>query len=257
MNTTLLSTSRYVLVSEKDANSSVYDLDINQTVIINGVENQAKNINFDDTIKFTMYSSFKRKNIEITFKVKYIRYSRFTSSCFSGDCYVHTIVGMIVVKDLKVGDLVVTPRGNICEIKCILKTNLSELVPMMFHPDGLIITGYHPVNIDSQWIFPAESKLFEKQFIHMDSVYSIGLDGESSFYVNGIEVIGLAHGLTDQLTDQLTNQLTNQVISHPYFGSNQVINDIYLLAPNGYCVIIPEQISRDPKTKLINGIIKL
>lgn len=259
--------NKYILVSEEDAHSSVYDLKLDRTIIINGEEKLANNIKLGDNISFIEYSFYHRKNMEIKLQVNWVGYSRFASTCFSGDCEIQTIVGSVKIKDLKIGDLVVTPRGVICPINCIIKTILSEPLPMMIHPDGLIITEYHPIKLNGynlvktndstnptnpvesnndKWIFPVDSDLFERKILSIDSVYSIGLENESSFMVNGIEVIGLGHGIID-----------DSVATHPYFGTNQVIKDIYLLNSSGYCEIIPEQILRDPITGLVNHIAKL
>jgi hypothetical protein len=114
---------------------------------------------------------------------------------------------------------------------------------MMVHTNGLIITGYHPVKINKLWVFPVNIECFQNENLYVDYVYSIGLEKESSFIVNGITVIGLGHGITN-----------NEVAYHPYFGTEEVIKDIFRLSPNGYRVIKKEQITRDPKTLLVNGI---
>jgi len=244
MNTTKLN-SKYVQVSEINAHSNVYDLELNEEIIINGEKNIAENIKLGDTIIFVKYSSYYKKNIELNLEVKYVGYSQFPSSCFLGNCKIQTMLGLVPVNTLRVGDLVITPEGRVFPIKCILETQINSHIDMMVHPDGLVITGYHPVKINNNWCFPIGSDLFEKQNIWVDSVYSIGLEDGISLHVNGIEVAGLGHQVQD-----------DPVLTHPYFGSDLVIRDIFNLNPKGYCVIVPEQIIRNNITTLVCGIIK-
>ena len=240
-----INANKYIYVSPKDRFSEVYDLVLNHPVIINNEENIAKNIKLGDVICFIDYSSFHKKNIEKSFIVKFVGYSQFPSTCFTGNCLIQTILGLVSVNTLHVGDIIITHQGSSVPVKCILETKINQQIDMMKHPDGLIITGYHPVKINNKWCFPKNLDLFEKQTIYVDSIYSIGLEGGISFIVNGIEVASLGHNVVDDL-----------VMSHPYFGSNLIIRDIFKLASNGYCVIKQEQIIRDDDTKLVCGITK-
>lgn len=230
--------SRYVYVSEIDAHTSIYDLLLETKVTINGQEDIASNIKLGDVIKF-----LDIRNKPTTIVVKFIGYSRFPSSCFTADCIVDTYKGKIKVCDLSVGDKILTPKGIYATIKCILVTEVKQIIQMMFHSNGLVITGYHPVKINKSWVFPINEECFEKEIRYVDYVYSIGLEEESSFIVNGITVIGLGHGISN-----------DPVATHPYFGTDKVIEDILRLSPNGYCMIKQEQIMRDPETLLVSGI---
>ena len=116
---------------------------------------------------------------------------------------------------------------------------------MLVHPQGLIITGYHPIKLNGKWVFPNTNENFKLEHINIESVYSIGLEFGTSFLVNGVDVIGIGHGITK-----------DPVASHPYFGTNQVIQDIFELSSDGYCVIDIDQINRDPQTMLVNKISK-
>jgi hypothetical protein len=241
----LESTDKYVYVSRIDKFSEVYDLELDYPVIINNEANIAKNIKLGDNISFFWYSSSQKKSMEKCFEVKFIGFSKFPSSCFSGNCLIKTILGMIPVSKLHIGDIVITPLKETSRIKCILETKINRQIDMMTHSDGLVITGFHPVKINNKWYFPNNLDIFEKKNIYIDSIYSIGLERGTSFIVNGIEVAGLGHGV-----------LNDDVLSHPYFGSNLVIEDILRLAPNSHCVIEPEQIIRNNDTGLVCGIIK-
>lgn len=233
------SNPNYILVSEDNQYTNVYDIKIKDTIIINGKNNIASNIKLDDNIEF--YSNTNKK---ISLNVKYIGYSNFPSSCFSKDCIVDTYRGKVKVMDLCIGDKILTPLGLYSSIKCILVTKVNAHIEMMIHPNGLIITGYHPIKINNKWMFPIDINLFENKLMFIDYVYSIGLEDYCSFIVNEFEVIGLNHGIVN-----------DSIASHTYFGTEKVIKDIFKLSPNGYCEIEPKQITRDPKTFLVNGII--
>jgi len=230
--------SRYIYVSGIDAYSLVSDFLLDKELIINGKKDIASNIKLGDVIEFLDY-----RNKPMTISVKYIGFSRFPSSCFTGNCKVNTYKGEMQVADLSVGDKILTPKGIYATIKCILVTKIKEITPMMTHTGGLVITGYHPVKINKSWVFPINGECFTQELRYVDCVYSIGLEDDSSFIVNGLEVIGLGHGITD-----------DPVATHPYFGTDKVIGDIFKLSPDGYCVIKQKQITRDPETLLVNGI---
>ena len=243
--TELTSDFNYVNVSARNAASDVNELGLEDDITINGCLNKAKNIKLGDNISFLRYDSGLRKYVEKTFEVKYVGFAKYSMSCFTGNCLIKTTSGNIPVNTLSVGDLVITPQGEIIPVKCILKTRINDHVDMMVYPDGLVITGFHPVKISDKWCFPSNSDLFEKQNIYVDSVYSIGLDNGISFLINGVEVVGLGHNVTD-----------DEVLTHTYFGSDLVIKDIFELDPSGYCVIEPKQIIRSYDTGLICGIAK-
>jgi hypothetical protein len=232
--------SKYVLISEIDRHSSNYELVLNQLVNINGQTKLAKEIKVGDSV------SFLRNNETIRLhEIKSVWYSRFTISCFTGDCIIKTINGNILVKNLKVGTRIITTDGITAEVKCILKTEIYRKTKLMIHKiTGLEITKWHPVLINNKWVFPCESKDFEEVEQFIDNIYSIGISSESSYMIiNNIKVIGLGHGITN-----------DPVAYHPYFGSNLVINDIFSISPDGYCVIKPSNIIRDDDSGLINGI---
>ena len=229
----------YIYVSEIDKYSCIYNLKLMENIKINGDYNVASAIKLGDNIEF-------KNNINqiVLLTVKYKEYSKFPASCIDEDCLVYTDKGRMKVIDLYVGDKILTSTGLYSSIKYILVTKINNQMDMMIHPNGLIITEYHPVKINNNWCFPINIDIFEKKTIYIDNVYSIGLEDYSSFIVNDIEVIGLNHRI-----------INDPIASHPYFGTEKVIQDILKLSSNGYCIIDPEQITRDSKTHLVNGII--
>ncbi len=222
---------------------SIYDIPINEVIIINGEQKEAKNVKLGDNITF-FYKNFRGIQEEKTFVVLGTDLSVFASTCFTGDSVVQTPLGSKEVSSLLIGDKVLCGDGLFHPIQVILFTQTPNQISMRKHSDGLTITDYHPVRIGSEWKFPIDIDLFESSTMDIDGVYSIGVSGASSIMINGIEVIGLGHGICN-----------DPVASHPYFGTSRVIANIYELAPDGYCRINPNQIIRDQDTGLISRII--
>ena len=216
----------------------VYHLHINTPIKINGIDGYAKNIELGDTVIIPYANSYS------TITVNDFEFSKYsTSSCFTGDCKIRSLRGLIQVNELKIGDKILNSSNNFSEIKCILENKIDKIINMYIYKE-LIITDYHPVKINSKWQFPIDCEIFKKINIKVDSLYSIGLIDDTSFLIDDIEVIGLGHGITDDI-----------VASHEYFGTTKVINDIFSISSNGYCKITPNHISRDSITGLINGIV--
>lgn len=218
----------------------VFVLPINTQVEINGKIGLAKNIKIGNIVKFPYNKS------EYTITVNDLEFTNINaaSSCFTGDCKIHSSRGLIPVNELKIGDKILNSTGDFSEIKCILvnEINENEIIDM-YVCKGLTITAYHPVKNNSKWVFPIDCETFIKNNIKVELLYSIGLIGATSFLIDGIEVIGLGHGITNDI-----------VAIHEYFGTEKVINDIFSLSPNGYCKIISSQITRNSITGLVDGI---
>ena len=236
---------KFVGVSYRDGASSVHILPSDQVVNINGENMTADKIKIDDNVSFEYLCGYHNIMKNATFIVKFLtRLNTNNFTCFLGDCTVITPDGEDLVKNLIVGKSIMKPDGTMGEIKCILKTDVSDSdIVMCYHPGGLTITPYHPVKI-IEWEFPINYMvLFQTKIIHGGAVYSIGLEDGSSFMVNGIEVIGLGHNIQN-----------DPVASHEFFGEQKVIDNIMKLSPGGYLSITSDWIDRDPDTGLVNGI---
>lgn len=147
--------------------------------------------------------------------------------CFDGRCLVTTADRMSKpVSQLRCGDMIVCPSNSsgVAAVRCILKTWLGSSQCMVRLPGGLRLTPWHPLRLTSggQWIFPAElvnmgAAEVEPAGCGCDAVYSLLLhdvDGAvaPSCVVNGVECIGLAHGITQ-----------DPVAAHPFYGTLDVV----------------------------------
>ena len=120
-----------------------------------------------------------------------------------------------IVKD----DIVLLANSTPARVVCVAKilNNSSNNIRLLKFPNGLIITEYHPIKLNSSWCFPksiSSSAPFTDEF---DAVYSFLLemdDGsqvEHGLLVQGVECAPLGHSIT------------GDVIGHDFFGDPQTI----------------------------------
>eukprot|EP01123_Difflugia_compressa_P009176 TRINITY_DN295_c0_g1_i1.p1 TRINITY_DN295_c0_g1~~TRINITY_DN295_c0_g1_i1.p1 ORF type:complete len:183 (+),score=53.70 TRINITY_DN295_c0_g1_i1:576-1124(+) len=134
--------------------------------------------------------------------------------CIDGDCTVVTVDGDVkCVKDIKRGDVVECVGGTwatvVCVVKTVFKHNRVDVVRIN---GGLTLTPFHPITINGTWKYPLQ--LSPVVTIEKDVVYDFVLDNEHVIVVNGVGCVTLGHGLV------------GDVVSHPFFGSVRVLEDL-------------------------------
>jgi hypothetical protein len=132
--------------------------------------------------------------------------------CFTGDCEIRMADNSVKqVKDLVNGDKVW--GGH--KVAAVLYTPLDRMVDMMTFESGLKITPWHPMKMpkNANWVFPNDVGVRRKMFV--DGYYNLALKTGHIVELNGYPVVTLGHGFTD-----------NAVITHPYFGTKAVIDDL-------------------------------
>jgi uncharacterized protein YegL len=142
---------------------------------------------------------------------------------FRGGGCVHEDALMIVVrndvdvslpaKSVKAGDYVKTPDG-ISVIVCVgYKECDGGRASLAKVGDRLLITPWHPVNVDGSWIHP--TTLNEPRVVPCKVVYSFVLTPpHTSFYCDDVICASLGHGLDEP------------VVSHEYWGTSAVLQDM-------------------------------
>ncbi|UJR34619.1 hypothetical protein I4U23_027396 [Adineta vaga] len=164
--------------------------------------------------------------------------------CFHGDCDVLLASGMTkLVKDIRKGDLLATPTGLKASVNYVVKslsTNTNAL--MVRFDNGLVITPWHPIRINSIWKFPNDIE--KLSIVECKEVYNFVLDSGHIVFINGIQCVTLAHGFK------------GDVIEHPYYGTEKVLKDLLALpiAKDGLIEILPNSTVRDSETGLVMGI---
>jgi Mg-chelatase subunit ChlD len=125
------------------------------------------------------------------------------------------------VSDIVKGDLVKLGNNEIGEIECIVKTIISKPIQLNKLSEDLIITKWHPVKIDGLWKFPCEiSMSSDVDIINNDSIYSFVLKNRGNgkgIIIGNIECATLGHGI-----------LNRNIISHDFFGTEKVIDNLKL-----------------------------
>jgi hypothetical protein len=165
-------------------------------------------------------------------------YNNSSSGCFSGECLVLMSDNSLkLVKDVRVGDNVMLPNKShakvthMTRIEYYDKINLTQI-------GGLLITPWHPILLNGTWQFP--NSIGITQSYECKYVYNFALDVGHIVTINGIECATLGHGFTD-----------NDVITHEYFGTHKVIDDLNLIRANSDNMIIIDLIIRNKDNGLI------
>lgn len=141
-----------------------------------------------------------------------------------------------------------------CRIKYIVATKIPNgKVNMCNFNNGLTITPWHPM-LDleaNSYVFPID--LIEPKINDLDYMYNIVLENGYWIEIEGVRCVSLGHGLT-------TFDKYNSILSHDYFGTDKVINDIEKFKVNSDDKIIKLEnynIIRDINTNLVCNIIKV
>ena len=162
--------------------------------------------------------------------------------CIGGDCLTELADRSFKkVQDLTTDDLVLTKSGP-AKIKCILITEVNEVIEMVRFNGGLLITNYHPIVHNGEWTFPVDVKPADKLFI--DKYYNFVLENGHTMKVNGIDCATLGHGFK------------GKVIEHDYLGTEAIVRDLSKLEgwTRGNVSLSRNMVKRDPITNLIVGI---
>lgn len=234
----------YVVFSEnpKERSSNVYEEKLDKIVKINGQINYITDLKPGDSIEFGYISPFGDYNDVFLENVKYVEYKVYKSSCVHGDCEIVTVDGIKKMKEIVPGDYVETERG-FAKVSHILGTKLD--CRHRFYIKGrLLLTEFHPVCIEDEWVFPVNCPYFSKITTYCDVVYSLVLEEKTCFMVDGTKVISLGHGIEN-----------DDVAYHPFFGTQKVIENIEKLCDNNVLIINPGQLVYDVDEGIINSIV--
>lgn len=165
-----------------------------------------------------------------------------SNPCFDGYGQVKLLNGGIkLVKDLQKGDKIINSDGNSSTIICVIKTTVKKGNCDMVMFNNVKVTPWHPVRIINKWNLPCDIK--EPMPIYCDYVYSFVLDKHHIMTVNNIDIITLGH-----------NFIEDPVISHSYFGTNKVMDDLKTQSgwDNGLIEIIEYKPTRDKNGLVIS-----
>ena len=145
-------------------------------------------------------------------------YNNAGGGCFDSNCVITMADGTKKsLKNLEKNDFIrsVDKNNNIvnarvvCVVEIKIKMGIREMVNL---EGGLSITPWHPIKYENKWTFPANIKTPIMK--SCKSVITLVLDDYHVGVINGHQCIMLGHGFTED------------VISHPYYGTQKVIDDL-------------------------------
>lgn len=166
--------------------------------------------------------------------------------CILEGCKVKTKVGNEIInkniEELKKNDIVFCENKEI-KIICITKQLCQQ--NEFFIINDLIITPWHPIKINNEWIFPckySKKKIIVNEPKHM---YNLYVGSNNYVTIENISCATLGHNLKD-----------NKVIAHEYLGTEKVINDLKKMKgwDKGIILLENDSFIRDQITNKINGI---
>jgi hypothetical protein len=138
--------------------------------------------------------------------------------------------------------MIVHTKHGPAEIKLVIVSRIKEHHTMLCHFDtGLKITPYHPILHNGNWTYPCN--VIQPVDTRTPVVISVVLDKHHILTVNDIETVTMGHNLTDP------------VVSHSFFGSSQVMDQLstHPTFDSGIVVLPEECINRDPNTNMVIG----
>ena len=97
-------------------------------------------------------------------------------------------------------------------MKTLLPSGYSKICEF---EDGLKVTPGHPVMYQGEWRYPRE--IVQPRVCPCDAVYNMVLDKDHIVYINDIPLILFGHNYTEG------------ILSHPYLGSQAIVEDLQKL----------------------------
>ena len=156
---------------------------------------------------------------------------------------------------LRQGDLVSTgPSTPPSEISCVVRTHIRNGSPSLVRlPGGLEVTPTHPIRVEPQegdWVFPRTLGI-ARETPNVPYIYSFVLEGRgeegrgAGMVIQGMECIGLGHGV-----------MGDEVASHPYFGTERVVEDLERLRGwrKGMVTLEEGAFVRSAETGMLDGL---
>ena len=176
------------------------------------------------------------------------RFHNAGGGCFAGHCTVAMADGSTKpVAEVTRGDAVALPQGAVGTVSAVLRTHSNDgSMPLCTLPGGLVATPYHPVRVNGAWVFPLD--VVPAKELPCELVYTFALDvpagGQHVLTINGVEAVGLAHGIKG-----------DAVASHAFWGTSAVLDAMAALPGwhQGAVDIRAGSVVRDADTGLVTG----
>ncbi len=130
---------------------------------------------------------------------------------------------MKMAYEVKRGDHIKSTNNKVGIIEWVLMCNdVKDLISM--NNNKLHITPWHPIKVGGEWTFPALLTSAKNQLMNTDDLvvtFALKDKDTHSFFIQDIECLTLGHGIEN-----------DDVASHPFYGTEKVIEYIKSLAEN-------------------------
>ncbi len=113
------------------------------------------------------------------------------------------------------GDIVMSLNNTRAKVVCVIKTEIRNKIELC-NINGGLFTKWSPVFVNNKWYYADD--VCQSKLTYVENLYDFVLDKHHLVYINDIAVVTLGHEFTD-----------NDVVSHPYFGSKKIIEDLELI----------------------------
>ena len=172
-----------------------------------------------------------------------------SAPCFHENCLISIcregVYMEIPLYSLKEDDKLFSDNSTLSNIKFIVKTECLNGIHEFVKLDNLLITPYHPIYKNNEWIFPID---INPNIIKIECsyIYSIALENGNKVYINKIPCITLGHNIKN-----------DKIAEHPYFGTNKIIEDLEERSfKNSKIITLPVlPMLKNLETNLISSII--
>jgi len=175
-------------------------------------------------------------------------YNTPSGGCFAGSSLVLMANGtQKCVSNIKKGDLVATLNNQHAEVLCVMKIHcLQSKIDLVEIEGGLLITPFHPIKIGDKWRFPCDLSVPLVRYAPYVYNFVLKDGGEHVMIVNGVTCVTLAHHYDEE------------VVRHPYFGAQQVLDDMRGMNgfTKGFIEVYSDCFVRDAHTGLICAMTK-
>jgi uncharacterized protein YegL len=135
-----------------------------------------------------------------------------------------------LLKDVQKFDIIKSIDNNNkvvgAKVLCVVETLIISGYRDYVNVNGLLITPWHPIKYGlhgkaEEWIFPGE--YFSSYSYTSSSMITLVLENHHVMFINGVKCITLGHNFTH-----------HPKLSHPYYGTSKVIENLMSNFPEGY-----------------------
>ena len=172
------------------------------------------------------------------------RFYAASAGCFHGSCRVLLADGSYLpLPKLRRGDVVKTKGGTTACVRCLVIYETQDESAVMTQVGNLLITPWHPIRINDQWVFPRVN--YPTSTMRTSHVYNLVLESGHTVFVDGIECCTLAHNFVEP------------VVQHDYFGTDRVVEDLKQMRGwnEGIVNIGGKMFARDSVTRKVQQLV--